>query len=448
MTVILAHDAGGPTLPFPFAYALIGTVWVLTLTFVVLAVAWKRPRFDPANPGHPLPESVVHLLDSSANRTAAMTVGVVFTVWVGVAAVFGPQDGQSPLPGVAFVLIWMGLVPVSLALGPVWRAVSPARTVGRFLGGAPANRAHPACRPYPVALGYWPAVAGLFTFVWLQLASPNLGTLAAIKTWFVAYFAAMIVGGLVYGQRWFARADPFEVYSVVVSRLAPLRRDPATGRAMLGSPFDHLPSLPVRPGTVTVLAVLLGALVFDSFIALESIDNLVYEAAESFPPSVQPVVGSLVRTAGLLLVIAGAALTFRAAARAGGDDRETRRALPGDLAHVLVPVVVGVAIAHNFGYLIEQGQQTLVFLADPFDRGWRVFGWNHADVNRWLSQHPDVHSVIQLVCVVAGHAAAVVAAHDRTLRAVPERRRTTAQLAMTMTLSAYAFTVLYLMFGA
>jgi hypothetical protein len=35
-------------LPIPLAYALIGGVWALIVTFAVVAVAWRTPRFDPA----------------------------------------------------------------------------------------------------------------------------------------------------------------------------------------------------------------------------------------------------------------------------------------------------------------------------------------------------------------------------------------------------------------
>ena len=46
---LLAHGVGGSTdLPIPLAYALIGGVWALIVTFAVVAVAWRTPRFDPA----------------------------------------------------------------------------------------------------------------------------------------------------------------------------------------------------------------------------------------------------------------------------------------------------------------------------------------------------------------------------------------------------------------
>src|SRR5262249_41353642 len=137
---------------------------------------------------------------------------------------------------------------------------SPVRTVHRLLG-----RRSLGLR-YPEWAGYWPAAAGLFAFVWLELASPDPGSLGAIKIWVLVYLAVTMAGALCCGERWCARADPFEVYSVVASRLSPLRRN-HDGRIAIGNPFDHLPTLPVRAGTLGVLALLLGSTAFDSFSA-------------------------------------------------------------------------------------------------------------------------------------------------------------------------------------
>ena len=73
---------------------------------------------------------------------------LLFAGWVAMAAVFGPQDGDNPLPGVFYVLLWVGLVALSLAVGPVWRVVSPVRTVYRLL---PSSR-RPPPSAYPAAL--------------------------------------------------------------------------------------------------------------------------------------------------------------------------------------------------------------------------------------------------------------------------------------------------------
>lgn len=449
---ILAHGVGGPSdLPVPMSFVLIGATSALTFTFVILALGWRKPRFDPAKPGRALPAWVTRTVDSPVVRWVAALSALLFTAWVAVATEVGPQDALNPLRGVFYVLLWVGLVAVSLAIGPLWRVISPVRTVYRLvdvarhaIGGGTARTLR-----YPARWGYWPAAFGLFAFVWLELASPNYGTLTAIKIWLLVYVAVLMGGALLYGQRWFARADPFEVYSVVVSRLSPFRRNADTRLIAIGNPLDHLPSMPVRPGLLAVLAVLLGSTAFDSFSAILSVENFVYDYEASIPLVSTLVGGTILRTAGLLLFIVVVAVTFWLAAQAaGGIDWQQRRQLPGQMAHSLIPIVVGYVFAHYLSYLVERGQETLLILADPLDRGWQLFGLDAWDANYWLSLHPAVLSTIKVSCVVAGHIVGVVAAHDKALRVLPAGHQLTGQLALLLTMVGYSFFGLYLLFGA
>ncbi|AFM19759.1 hypothetical protein Mycch_5072 [Mycolicibacterium chubuense NBB4] len=433
---LLAHGLGGSSdLPIPLTYALIGAAWALTFTFAVVALAWRTPRFDDATPGRALPQWVTTIVDASLTRWVLALAALAFTVWFAMAALFGPQTSDNPLPGVFYVLLWVGVVALSLLLGPVWRAVSPVRAVHRLLGGRSFGGT------YPAALGYWPAAFGLFAFVWLELASPDPGSLSAIRIWLLVYLAVTLAGTLWCGTRWCADADPFEVYSVVASRLSPMRRN-ADGRIAIGNPFDHLLSLPVRPGVVVVLSVLLGSTAFDSFSATPRWRSLVDELTDSAAGA------SMMRTAGLLVFAAVVAGTFCAAARAtGGVDAQRRRELPGLLAHSLVPIVIGYIFAHYLTYLVERGQQTIIRLADPLGRGWNLLGLSDAEVSYALSMHPAVLATLKVAFVVAGHIAGVVAAHDRALALLPKDHQITGQLAMMLVMVFYTFTGLYLLFG-
>jgi hypothetical protein len=423
---VLAHGLGGSTdLPIPYTYALIGAAWALTFTFALVAFAWRRPRFDPGKPGRALPPWVTTVTDAPLTRWAVAIAALLFAVWVAVSAFFGPQTADNPLPGVFYVLLWVGLVALSLALGPVWRAISVVRTVHRLLGRRSAGRR------YPESWGYWPAVLGLFAFVWLELASSDPGSLVAIRLWLLAYLAVTLTGALWCGERWCARADPFEVYSVVASRLSPLRRN-ADGRIAIGNPFDHLTSLPVRPGTVALLAVLLGSTAFDSFSAMPQWRDFVDAHSAS------AVTATLLRTAGVLVFAGVVAGTFWLAARStGGVDAQRRRELPGLMAHSLIPIVIGYVFAHYLTYLVERGQQTIFLLLRMQD----------AQVHYVLSMHPSLLATVKVGCVVAGHVAGVIAAHDRALRLLPAGHRLTGQLAMMLVMVGYTFTGLYLLFG-
>lgn len=422
-TAVLAHGLGGSTdLPIPYTYALIGAAWTLTFTFAVVALAWRRPRFDPDKPGVALPPWVTAVVDSATTRWIVGLLALAATGWVAYTA-FDRPPNANPLPGVFYVLLWVGLVAVSVLFGPVWRLISPVRTLYRFV---------PARAPlsYPERLGYWPAAAGLFAFVWLELASPDPGSVAAIRNWLLAYLVVTFTGAVCCGPRWLESADPFEVYSTVASRLSPLRR--RHGRIVLGNPFDHLPSLPVRPGLVVLLAVLLGSTAFDSFSAMPQWRNFVDAHSAS------PLGASLIRTTGLLVFAATVAVTFWAATRTtGGVDRRLRRELPGLMAHSLIPIVIGYVFAHYLSYLVERGQQTVILL----------LGLHDVQVSYFLSAHPTLLATLKVGFVLAGHVAGVIAAHDRALRLLPKQHQLTGQLATMLVMVGYTFTGLYLLFG-
>ncbi|KAA0112036.1 hypothetical protein [Mycolicibacterium sp. P1-5] len=421
--VFVAHGLGGSTdLPIPYSYALIGAAWALTLTFAVVAFAWRTPRFDPDRPGRLLPGWVTTLVDSPITRSIVAGLALALAVWVVVAGIVGPQDAGNALPGAFYVLLWVGVPALSVLIGPVWRVISPLRTIRKVLPDR-------AFRTYPESLGYWPGAVGLFAFVWLELASPNPGSLTAIKVWLGCYVVITLGGALLCGPRWLSRADPFDVYSVVASRLAVFGRNRDSGQLALVNPFNHLRTLPVRPGTLAVLAILLGSTAFDSFSASPDWRNF----ADGLGVS-----SALTRSIGLLVFVFVVAATFWGAAQAtGGIDRARRHELPGLMAHSLIPIVIGYVFAHYLSYLVEKGQQAVIAL----------FGLHDVEVAYVLSAHPGVLATLKVCFVVAGHIAGVIAAHDAAIRLLPAGHQITGQLAMMLTMVAYTFTGLYLLFG-
>ncbi|OBB95542.1 hypothetical protein [Mycobacterium sp. 852002-40037_SCH5390672] len=446
--VVLAHGLGGSgDLPVPYAYAMVGAAWALTFTFALVAFAWRQPRFDPLKPGRPLPTALTTFVDSPVTRWSAAAPALVFAAWAVAAGVWGPESDSNALLGAFYVLLWVGLVALSLAIGPVWRVISPMRTVYLLLRRITPERLGRPRLSYPEGWGYRPAAFGLFAFVWMELASPNPASLPWVRTWIAAYAVLMLAGAWLCGQRWLARADPFGVYSMAVSRLSPFRRNAETQKIVIGNPLDHLPSLPVRPGVVVLLAVLLGSTAFDSFSSSPTWRGFSDQLTREFgaPPTLA---SSVLRTAGLIVFICVVAVTFSLAARAtGGVSPEQRRELPGRMAHSLIPIVVGYIFAHYLSYLVERGQQAVFALADPFGRGWNLLGLAHLHPAYVLSMHPPVLAAVKVTCVVTGHIVAVIAAHDKALRLLPAGHQLTGQLTMMLVMVSYTFTGLYLLFG-
>jgi hypothetical protein len=206
----------------------------------------------------------------------------------------------------------------------------------------------------------------------------------------------------------------------MISHLSPFVRD---RRLDVHNPLRTLPRIQVHPGLVALLATLLGSTAYDSF------------SASSFWQSRSvPVLGQTLALVGFCVVVAG---LFQLASRAtGGVTPDQRAALPGRLAHSLVPIVVGYIFAHYVTYLIETGQ-AVVFALLSLDR----------DVTYLLSTHTSTLAALKVSFVVVGHVLAVVAAHDRALIVLPRAHRLSGQMGLLLLMVAYTFTGLFLLFS-
>lgn len=435
---LLAHGVGGrQDLPIPFAYAVTGAAVALLVSFLALGLLWREPRLLGDVGGRPLPMPVQRVVDSPVLRWALRGLGLVVAGYVLLGAVAGPDLATNPTAGVVYVLLWVGLVPASLLLGPVWRLVNPLRTLHLLLARALRTDPDVGAAALPPRLGYWPAAVGLLAFVWLELAAPERTSLAALRGWFAAYAAVQLVAAAVYGARWFDRGDAFEVYSALIGRLAPVGRR-ADGRLVLRWPLDGLAGLRREPGLVAVIAVLLGSTAYDGL----STDARWFTVVQS---GVAPPV--VLETLGLLATVALVALTYTLATLLAGRLGEVRRsALPGVFAHSLVPIVVGYLVAHYYSLLVLEGQRTLIQLSDPLGSGADWLGTAERGVDSSLVTPTGV-ATLQVVAVVTGHVLGVVAAHDRAVARFPPRQALAGQVPLLLVMVGYTVSGLLLLFS-
>jgi hypothetical protein len=441
--VPLAHGIGGAKdLPISPELAIAGATAALVVSFTVLAIAWRTPRFDAATSGRPAPARLASVVDSAAWRITLRVVGLVLFLYTAMVAVFGKDLVINPLLGIFYVWWWVGLVPLSLLFGPVWKAISPARTINlafaKISGGDPER----GMFTYPAGLGNWPAAVGLYAFVWMELVYPYSTEIGPIRLWCAVYVAVMLIGGALFGNVFYERADPFEVYSTLVSRLSVWgrRRTERGDLLVVRSPLANLDTTPVRAGMVAVVAVLFGSTAFDSFkdstrwiTFVQSTDTSAY----------------LLNNLGLLAFCLGVGVVFAAGTMLTGlGDDLRRRELPGRFAHSVVPIIVGYIVAHYLSYLVEVGQLTLIQASDPFSTGANWFGTGDLKVNYWLSYHPTLLADLKVLAVVAGHVLGVIAAHDRAIRILPRRHQLTGQLPLLFAMIAFTVGGLYLLFAA
>jgi hypothetical protein len=438
--MVFAHGIGGAQdLPIPAEYAIAGASAALAISFIVLALAWRTPRYDSATSGRRAPAWLSGLVDSPYFSGTLRFLGLAFFGYVLWAALAGPDLLVNPTFGVVYVLLWVGLVPASLLFGPFYKAINPVRTLNLLFSRATGGDPDRGMYDLPRWVGYWPAALGLFAFVWLELIYPDATYLSPVRLWFAIYIAVLLVGSALFGTVWFERADPFEVYSTLVGHLSVFgRRD--DGTLVLRSPLANLDAVVPGPGLVAVVSVLFGSTAFDSF--KDSNVWLQFTQTTSLPVSAVNTVVML----GFCVVV-GVSLTAATivAAPTGGVRRFD---LPALFAHSVVPIVVGYMVAHYLTYFVETGQETLIQLSDPMANGSDLLGTADGKVNYWLSMHPTFLAVTKVLAVVTGHVLGVVAAHDRAMRLLPKRHQLTGQLPLLVVMVLYTITGLYLLFGA
>ncbi|MGW0896371.1 hypothetical protein ACWD0G_05135 [Streptomyces goshikiensis] len=410
----LAHGIGSQhDLPISPFYAFAGAFAALFVSFLALGLLWSASRFRGDRSGLALPAGLQRVADAPATRTALRGLGLAAALAVLLCLLLGPDDpARNPAPGAVYVLLWVGLVPASLLLGPVWRLLSPLRTLHRLLSRAWC----PEARPLPARLGQWPAAVGLFGFTWLELVSPDPASTTTLLIALGAYAAAQLLLAARFGERWFADGDAFEAYSALLARLSPLgRRD--DGRLVLRNPFHGLDATPERPGLVATVCVLLGSTAYDGFSDNPAWINSIQTSPLGRTPAA---------TLGLLGAVALVAALYCLCAAA---TRLVCGPHPGPLtafAHSLVPIALGYLIAHYFSLFVTEGPRTVIV----------AFGTDNAP-EPLPPLGPGALATLQVTAVVTGHVLGVIAAHDRSVRLFPPSRAVAGQLPLLALMITY-----------
>lgn len=422
--MIPLHGIGGRgDLPVPLWLAIYSAAAAVAVSFFALAAFWSRPRFEVSG-GTALPV-LTRIVDARGVRWMLKLLGLLALGLLLGAAWFGSTSpAVNPAPTWLYVWIWVGIIPLSLLFGPVWRLANPLRTLAALV-----PRRTP--RQLPSGVAYWPAVAGLFGFLWLELAYPEGSDPLVVAVFVTAYAVVNVAAGIVYGPRWFAVGDSFEVYAEVLARLSPLGR--SDGRLVLRNPLAGLATMPQERGIVGLLCLLLGSTAFDGISRWS-----VWTSATGQLGLGQHVA---VYTLGLLVAVAIVTVLFVSAARATGSARVRPGALgnaglPGAFAHSLVPIAIGYAVAHYFSFAVFQGQDGILLATDPFGRGWDLLGTGQAGIDYGLLGTGLIAGV-QIGAIVLGHVLGVVSAHDRAAGLFRRRQMRRAQYPMLAAMVAF-----------
>ena len=419
-----AHGLGGTrSLPIPewlFAWA---AAIVLVVSFVGLSILWTRPRLAQLAEGR---SRAVPVAVRRTGRVVLGALGVAFwvlTVWAGLTGTENVQTNVAPT--MVYIWFWVGVPVLSVFVGNLWRAISPWRAIAdlaAWVGTRVAGKEGlPAPAVWPARIGLWPAAAVLVAFAWLELAAPDRDAPDLLGLLALLYGAIMLIGSGVWGTRFLDQADGFDRYFRLAGTLAPLRW--ADGRVHLRWPGTGLAEVRAETGLAAVVLALVGATTFDGLSAGELWTSdgspgvwLTERMTDlGFAPTGAGTAADTIGLAVTIALITGFVRLGIAGVRSVDPERLVSRDLMGRFAPTLVPIAIGYAVAHYVSYLLQQGQALGFQLSDPRGTGADWFGTAGWTVDYSVLSGNSVWYV-QVVALVLGHVAGLVAAHDLALR--------------------------------
>ena len=438
MLLEIAHGIiGRKDLPIPdwlFGWA---AAVVLVVSFVALAVLWSEPRLEDGG-FRALPRALSRVLLGRPMQILCGALGVFLlglTVWSGLEGVQVPSANFAPI--FVYVGFWLGLVPLSVLFGDVFRAFNPWRAIGRAVAWVAQTAARgpmPAPLQYPERVGHWPAVAGLFAFAVLELVISEGRQPENVAIATLVYSAVTFVAMALYGvEAWTSRGEAFSVYFNLFSRISPFTT--REGRLGLRRPLSGLPEIGEVPGTVPLLAVMIGSVSFDGVGEAPLWTNLSGDLAGFFE-DVGLSAQSALEVTFLIGLIASILLVFGfyrlgvAGAHSVGGPLSAKR-LAAAFAPSLVPIALAYVAAHYVTLLLYQGQSLLEPSTSPFgyalsnplgEEGTDIFGTANEAID-YTVIGATAAWYYQVGFVVAGHVAGLTVAHDKALVIYDDAKR-------------------------
>ena len=394
--------------PLPLPVYLAGAAATVGLSF--LFVLLRDVRAEQPDPGHlvRVPAPV---------RISIRAIGLLAWLWIIIQGIAGGDSDASVATLFLWVYGWVGLAGLSAFLGPVWNWLDPFATL-HDLGAALLRALRiPSWEPaeLPPALRGWPAVVGLFVFIWLELV--QRGGPAILFVVLVAYTGFTLAMMAQFGRdAWRMHGETFSVWFRVLGRLAPFGAVSATETAEDPGEIDPdaldttvLRRRPLVSGLlasywpiseIVLVAFGTGSILFDGLSQTRPYFDLF--GAPQLPLATFLLVA-------FLGVIAAAAVAV------------ARGVSPNAIGAGLLPIATGYLIAHYLTYLLVDGQRIVIAISDPLQNGSNLFGTAFfTPVSTFLA--PGLTWTIQLAAVVGGHMLGAWAGHVVAARDAAEAR--------------------------
>lgn len=318
----------------------------------------------------------------------------------------GPQVEAENLSTVFVWAVWLkGVGLFSVLFGSPWRVLSPWWTL--YDGLCRLEGREVALIEYPTWLGHWPALVGFVAGVGI---AENLSTIprspATTSVLVAGYAAVMVLGAVVFGERWLRRADALAVLYRLFGRVAVLEieRSEEGYRVALRPPWTGCTRSIRDLSLVAFVVATVYTVSFDGFTDTPEYQTILFTARDVLGSGSGT--GVLLYIAGLYGFVAAFLAVSVVMARIAGDGHWSTTALA--FAPTVLPIAAAYEVAHNYPFVLESVGRFAAL-------GWSLVAVSTDPVELldWLTL--PVFWGSQVILIVAGHVVAVVAAHHVAL---------------------------------
>ncbi len=408
--MIYLHGFGARyDLPISLALYLYAAAGAVVISFVVVA-ALAGDRVGEHAVRYPTrPARLLTRLDRSPwTRRLGGALGVAGLVTVITTGLFGTQNPQvNPAEYLVWIYLWATLVILTGLVGNLWEYINPFAALHSLI--------HPwlprTSRDLPTRLGIWPAVVLYFAFATLELASGVANKPVVVGGLALVYTLLNVVGMAVFGRdAWLGRVEFFTVLFDLIARFSPVERGERGELRLRPWGVGLLRPYPAGWDRIALVMLVLSSLAFDGVTATQGYQDLTV-ALDPIWSSAGRLGLAIFKTTSLL----GLTVIFLAAFTAvmllviyfGYAKVKTLPTLTA-FALTLVPIALVYNAAHNYSYVVIQGQGLPMALAYAFRSGPPPpFAASFNLANAALVWY------LQVILIVGGHAIAVLLAHLR-----------------------------------
>lgn len=432
-----AHSFGQTyLLPVPVWLYLFGASAALVLSFLVVAFfitdrsRSALPAQDAARPVT-IPGPVVGGL--RAGSVAALLLATL-------AGLLGADNAYRNINMTLFWVIFaLGFTYLTALIGNWYALVNPFRVVVEWIEGMLPSVFRGRV-PYPVGLGYWPAMGLYMGFVWLELfgrISPR-----SLSELLISYLLLTVIGCWWVGKAaWFRYLDFYGIFLRLVARIAPIHIEENTeGAGWVLSRRQPLSGLlqrePVPMSLFVFVVFMLASTAFDGLHTTALWIGAFWENLYQWV--LIPLLGdsssvafatvqtlflyyqSLSLALSLLVYVALCWGFFFIANRVSKASMSSARLMRW-FALSLLPIVLAYHCSHYFTLLWVQGMDLSRLISDPLGRGWNLFG----TAGNKPAVVPDMGLVwhTQVFIIIAGHVFSVYIAHVQALMLFSNRKQ-------------------------